>query len=1010
MQNQLLKFLCAVVLVFAAAACYDDAFIWKAVNTNTTKIEALEKQVNQINQDISDLKIILAALKEKDFVAEVYQLPDDAGYVIIFDSGKSISINNLKDGSDGKTPAISVAKGSDGCWYWTINGSWLLDSQGNKVSAGGADAVTPMLKIEDGCWFISYDSGKTWEKLGNATGEDGGTLFKSLTEDADNIYITMTNGDVFTIPKKKDFRIVINNEDPIKCVPGQKIEVPYSLLNVGKDLEFTTLCEGVWSAKIEKKTAVSGNIVITVPVPYSDGKVVLLACSDGVSSMKILTFEEGYFSTSSDAGQLNMSGDGGTYNVTFTTNLELSFTIWDDCKDWVKEIQTKSGQVTAAITVAANEDSEERVGHISVYYGDLKLSNITLVQAKAPDFVDLGLSVKWRRYNVGATRTHDFGNYFAWGEVTQKDGYYYYWSNYKYCEGTEKSLTKYVTDAQYGTVDDKVILEPEDDAAQVNLGEGWRTPTFEEFQELRDQCNWEWTEDYNRTGIKGRIVRSLVPGYTDRYIFLPAGGCCNDKTSISSLNSNGLYYSSSLHLEANYGADGFVFNNSSSYGEQCHNFDLSRWLGKTIRPVKDFDADEKSIFKLYKSTIAFNPKEQKYAVSLLSNMGAQCDLSQVSGWISLISQRGNTFLFNITKNKTGATRNGNIIFHSDDGSKTCYLSVSQESSSEIDATALNLDFSNTSGTIGGSLYIGSTYKFSVTATPSNATTQYEWKVEDARIATISGNGSSATLSTKDFGHTAVVVVEKNSGLNARYEFGTAVTDFQFTENTGETIYGDPKITMVIGEKHQIEYTCTPSYATRIFSDLSAFNFREIRNGTYMVVDESTVVDVDENGLMTAKGEGKTLIKSNNSHGVYKASGGSDEIYVQVLSEYSEQEPNNDIPYASTLKLGVPVSFYISSTTDVDCFRYSANKTSISFDLTYKGGETGPDKHLKWELYDSSCNLVGSGNLSFSASGDMISMTNKVVGTYAGYFKFYFPTNWYSYPETCPLKKLTIKVY
>ena len=105
-----------------------------------------------------------------------------------------------------------------------------------------------------------------------------------------------------------------------------------------------------------------------------------------------------------------------------------------------------------------------------------------------------------------------------------------------------------------------------------------------------------------------------------------------------------------------------------------------------------------------------------------------------------------------------------------------------------------------------------------------------------------------------------------------------------------------------------------------------------------------------------------------------------------------------------------MSFYISTTTDADVFQYSANKTSISFDLTYPGDGSSTTKHLRWELYDSSCNLRGSGTLSLGASGDVITMTNKLVGTSSGYLKFYFPTNWYSYPETRPSDKLTIKVY
>ena len=91
---------------------------------------------------------------------------------------------------------------------------------------------------------------------------------------------------------------------------------------------------------------------------------------------------------------------------------------------------------------------------------------------------------------------------------------------------------------------------------------------------------------------------------------------------------------------------------------------------------------------------------------------------------------------------------------------------------------MSLDFENTSGIIGGNLYIGKNYGFTVNVTPLNAETNLEWKVEDSSIASISSNGNSATLTTRNYGKTKVIVTEKNSGLSKSYDFGTAVTDFQ----------------------------------------------------------------------------------------------------------------------------------------------------------------------------------------------------------------------------------------
>lgn len=193
----------------------------------------------------------------------------------------------------------------------------------------------------------------------------------------------------------------------------------------------------------------------------------------------------------------------------------------------------------------------------------------------AGKYVDLGLSVKWAQVNLGATKREDSGDYFAWGETAPKDEYSeenYTWYN------EEGMLTKYCTDPDYGIVDGKSVLEPEDDAATVILGAGWRTPTFDEVQELLENCTWVWS---SLGGVRGYRVTSNVPGYTDNYIFLPAGGLrVYDEPPVT--NYQGLFWS------------------STKYAERCttsHYMHLritiatayrdSRWLGLNIRPVYD---------------------------------------------------------------------------------------------------------------------------------------------------------------------------------------------------------------------------------------------------------------------------------------------------------------------------------------------------------------------------------------------------------------------------------------
>ncbi|MBR5678842.1 MAG: leucine-rich repeat protein, partial [Paludibacteraceae bacterium] len=138
--------------------------------------------------------------------------------------------------------------------------------------------------------------------------------------------------------------------------------------------------------------------------------------------------------------------------------------------------------------------------------------------APLPSVVDLGLSVKWATFNLGASSPTGSGNSYAWGETQPKSSYS--WENYKWCKGTENTLTKYCYDSTYGNegyTDAKSTLDLADDAAAANLGGSWRMPTVDEYLELRNtsNCDWTWNENYQDSGVSGYVVTSKKEGYTD---------------------------------------------------------------------------------------------------------------------------------------------------------------------------------------------------------------------------------------------------------------------------------------------------------------------------------------------------------------------------------------------------------------------------------------------------------------------------------------------------------------
>ena len=175
----------------------------------------------------------------------------------------------------------------------------------------------------------------------------------------------------------------------------------------------------------------------------------------------------------------------------------------------------------------------------------------------------------------------EYGDYYAWGETEPKENYS--WSTYKFGTSSSGPFSKYNTNSSYGTVDNKTVLEPEDDVAHVKLGGKWRMPTYAEWTELRTKCTWTWTTNYNGTGVKGRIVTAP----NGNSIFLPAAGHRFD-THLSDVGSDGYYWSSSLYTNSLYTDSpsyAWYVNVGSVYVVGSNGF--SRFCGKSVRPVSE---------------------------------------------------------------------------------------------------------------------------------------------------------------------------------------------------------------------------------------------------------------------------------------------------------------------------------------------------------------------------------------------------------------------------------------
>ena len=198
--------LCIFTILTCLLGCdkYDDSEVKSDIKDLKSRVEALEQQCKNMNANLTSLQAIVEAIQKQDGIVSVDELPGGQGYSVKFVSGKVIFLYNGRNGEDGVTPKISVRKDSDGKYYWTVDGEWLL-VDGGKVRADGDDGadgkegVTPQFKIEGDFWYVSYDNGKSWKKLGKASGNDGNDAITPQFKIEDGYwYVSYDNGKSWT--------------------------------------------------------------------------------------------------------------------------------------------------------------------------------------------------------------------------------------------------------------------------------------------------------------------------------------------------------------------------------------------------------------------------------------------------------------------------------------------------------------------------------------------------------------------------------------------------------------------------------------------------------------------------------------------------------------------------------------------------------------------------------------------------------------------------------------------
>lgn len=198
------------------------------------------------------------------------------------------------------------------------------------------------------------------------------------------------------------------------------------------------------------------------------------------------------------------------------------------------------------------------------------------------EYVDLGLpsGTKWATCNVGADSETDYGLYFSWGETKGYSGRtsekWFYWDDYRLVENWDRPDKNF---HPYGSDDGKTVLDLEDDAAKVNMGGKWHMPSKEQFNELIANTNSTWENNYNGSGINGRLFISKSD--ESKKLFIPASGTLDNGYYTYAGNRFNIWGNSidTSYSGLDYGIDLFSDSDGSKVSQYY------RYCGNCVRGV-----------------------------------------------------------------------------------------------------------------------------------------------------------------------------------------------------------------------------------------------------------------------------------------------------------------------------------------------------------------------------------------------------------------------------------------
>ena len=449
-------------LCLCISSCYDDTYIREKMDKYEDRLDELEEICSKLNDNISDLQTLIAAIEKGGYVTDVTALTEGTvflGYKITLSNGNTMT---LYHGEKGQTPNIGVKQDTDGKYYWTVGGDWILDDTNKKIQVAPEDAkdgITPMIEIHNDKWCVSYDNGATWKELGTSMSENP-CLFTEVQYENDNLMLYFSDGGKLVVPIGSKFQIFLGN---CNITDGNRYEIPYTIKGAKSEVSIFAVLEPTQSyndvrvIEVVEDSLYCGRII--VDSYWSDQEItrklaIFAIDENGTTISKIFRVTTGVLQPIDDKYEYIINADTEQFEIMIATNREFEVAT---SEDWLSYVSTKTVEEKTLVFNVQKNTGIARDAKIYVRSGDRELYLYVYQKPNIENLFEVNLTYQLYTTNstmtVYLSETESSAIRNAKGQTLAESLGYKSWDKLAYAAGTAEDLYNFTGDVKITAYD-----------------------------------------------------------------------------------------------------------------------------------------------------------------------------------------------------------------------------------------------------------------------------------------------------------------------------------------------------------------------------------------------------------------------------------------------------------------------------------------------------------------------------------------------------------------------------